>query len=69
VIRTLSKEAWALLGILHRASHGGPPAPIGLSKAYEELKARDLVRQVTPSSIAITAAGEAALRERYLNRS
>ena len=66
MIPVLSSEAWALLGILHRASHGGRPAPTRVSKAYEELKALGLTRQVTSGCAEITTAGEAALRERYI---
>ena len=61
MVPKLSDEAWALLGIIHRASHGGPLAPAGFVSAYAELQAHRLA-----FGLIITSKGEAALRERYL---
>ena len=58
---TVSDEAWALLGLLLRASRGGPRAPAGFDNAYGELQLQGLA-----IGRAITAKGEAALRERYV---
>ena len=67
MIPTLSEEGWALLGVLHRAHHGGPKAPEGFSTAYEELKQHGLAAQTTPDKIVITVAGEVALRRRLFS--
>jgi hypothetical protein len=64
----LSPKAWALLEVLHRAAHGGPPPPPalkGLQKSYEELLALGLVMR-SAERMKITDKGEAALRDRYL---
>lgn len=58
---TLSDEAWALLGMLERAAHGGPPAPAGFENSYAELQRHGLVL-----GTAITEKGEAAWQERSL---
>ena len=63
VVPELSDEAWALLGMIHRASHGGPVAPAGFEQAYAELQAQGLA-----FGAIITSQGEAALRARYLDR-
>jgi hypothetical protein len=65
MIPELSEEAWASLGILHRADHGGPLAPNGFAIAYAELKERGFAVQVAPYQMKITEAGEVVLRERY----
>ena len=57
----LSDEAWALLGVIHRASHGGRLASAGFEHAYPELQANGLAL-----GMIITRKGEAALRSRYL---
>ena len=65
MIPTLSQEALALLGFLHRADHGGPPPPQGLHKGYNELLALKMaIREA--GRIKITEKGESALRDRYL---
>jgi hypothetical protein len=64
VIPKLSATSWALLGVLHRASHGGPRAPAGFLEEYAELRARNFVDDSNPP--AITEAGEAALQEYFL---
>jgi hypothetical protein len=64
VIPTLSREALALLGFLHRADHGGPPPPQGFQKGYNELLALEMaIREA--GRVKITDKGEAALRARY----
>ena len=62
MVPKLSDEAWALLGILHRASHGGPRAPAGFADGYAELRQHGLVL-----GNAITDEGEAVLSARYLS--
>ena len=58
----LSEEAWALLGVLHRASSGGPGAPdTGFEKALAELQGHGLAH-----GRAITSKGADAWRERFL---
>jgi hypothetical protein len=65
LIPNLSPAAWALLGVLHRASQGGPQAPaIEFDGEYAELRGAGLVATSHP---VITEAGEEALRE-YLFR-
>jgi hypothetical protein len=59
----LSPTAWALLGILHRSSNGGPRAPDGFVEEYAELRALHLVE---PLLRVITDSGEAALRDYFL---
>jgi hypothetical protein len=65
VLPQLSAEAWALLGFLHHAEHGGSPPPrISLfEKAYSELLTLDLAER-DRDHIKITPQGEAALLER-----
>ena len=62
MVPKLSEEAWALLGILHRANQGDPRSPVSLEKAYAELQAQGL-----GFGLIITSKGEEALRERYLS--
>lgn len=57
----LSEEAWALLGVLHRASTGGPAPPAGFEKAYAELQSQGFTRGGV-----ITSEGDEAWRERFL---
>ena len=65
VILSLSREALALLGFLHRADHGGPPPPQGFQKGYNELLVLEMaIREA--GRVKITDKGEAALRDRYL---
>lgn len=59
----LSDEAWALLGMLHRANNGGPRPPVGFGNSYAELQVQGLAL-----ANGITGKGDEALRERYLNR-
>lgn len=62
MIPKLSDEAWALLGMLHRASHGGPRAPAGFADGYAELQ-----RNGFAIGNAITDEGEAVLSARFLS--
>jgi hypothetical protein len=66
--KALSPIAWALLGFLHRADHGGPspPALKGLQNGYNELLALNLATHAA-KRMKITNEGEAALRDRYLS--
>ena len=57
----LSDEAWALLGVLDRATSGGPAAPDGFEKAYAELQIHGLAH-----GKAITSKGADAWRDRFL---
>lgn len=66
VVPEMSPGAWALLGMLHRAKHGGPPAPNGFILEYGELQANALIVRVG-SKLMITEKGESALRERFLD--
>ena len=66
MVTDLSDEAWALLGMLHRAFHGGPPSPDGFVDAYSELHALGLATLVTPYKFQITDAGERAVEEHFL---
>ena len=59
----MSPTAWALLGVLHRATRGGPVAPVGSLGAYAELQAHDLIKRVRHSMV-LTEKGETALHER-----
>ena len=61
ILVTLSDEAWALLGMLHRAASGGPPAPDGFKNSYTELQAHGFA-----VGNVITDKGDEALRERFL---
>jgi hypothetical protein len=61
----LSEPAWALLGVLHRARHGGPQPPAGFVEEYAELRKRRLVVDTPARETQINDAGEAALHERY----
>jgi hypothetical protein len=65
MLPTLSETAWALLGVLHRARHGGPRPPKGFIEEYAELRRRGLVADAPSRDPEINDAGEAALRERY----
>ena len=65
----LSPASWALLCLLHRAAHGGPKPPDGggaFHDEFAELRAYDLIKTVC-NSHAVTEAGEAALRGRFLD--
>ena len=62
MVPTLSDEAWALLGVLYRASKGGPAPPDGFEQAYAELQRHDLAR-----GKAITSQGIEAWREHFLS--
>lgn len=66
MIPSLSSEALALLGFLHRAEHGGPPPPRGFEKGYNELLALNLARDDS-DRIRITDKGEARLSARYMH--
>jgi hypothetical protein len=61
VLPQLSDEAWALLGMLHRAASGGPPAPEGFKDAYAELQ-----RHGFALGNAITDKGKEAIHERFM---
>jgi hypothetical protein len=61
MVPKLSDEAWALLGMLHRAVSGGPPAPLGFENSYAELQSHGFALGNT-----ITDKGDQALRERFL---
>lgn len=61
MVPKLSDEAWALLGMLHRANHGGPRAPTGFADAYADLRGHGFAL-----GNAITDKGDEALRERFL---
>ena len=63
MVPALSDEAWALLGMLYRASKGRMKAPAGFETSYAELEEQGLVHGKT-----VTAKGSAAWRE-FLNRS
>jgi hypothetical protein len=65
VIPSLSPEGLALLGFLHRADHGGPEAPQGFQKGYNELLALKLA-SLQANRVKITDKGEGTLRDRYL---
>jgi hypothetical protein len=58
----LSPTAWALLGTLHRATRGGPVAPLGALSDYAELQAHELIKRVRHSMVP-TEKGETALHE------
>ena len=59
----LSEEAWALLGVLYRASSGGPRAPAaGFEKALAELQSHGFAR-----GKAITGKGTEAWLEYFAN--
>lgn len=60
MVPKLSDEAWALLGLLHRAASGGPPAPAGFENSYAELRSHGFAL-----GNAITDKGDEALRERF----
>jgi hypothetical protein len=60
MLPTLSEEAWALLGFLHRTAHGGAMAPRGFEGEYTALEESGLVQHGR-----ITSKGETALIERY----
>ena len=64
MVPALSEEAWALLGMLHRALNGGPRAPEGFKESYAELQGHGFAL-----GTAITDKGETALRERFLSSS
>lgn len=66
MIPSMSPEALALLGFLHRTEHGGPPPARGFEKAYNELLALNLAKNDT-DRIKITDKGDALLRERYFS--
>ena len=61
MVSALSDEAWALLGMLHRAKNGGPRAPEGFKESYAELQNHGFAL-----GNAITAKGDEALRELFL---
>jgi hypothetical protein len=61
VLPQLSDEAWALLGILHRAASGGVEAPLGFENSYAELQGHGLVL-----GRAITEEGVEAIHERFM---
>ena len=62
MVPNLTDEAWALLGMLHRAAAGGPPAPLGFENSYAELQHHGFV-----VGKAITDKGDEVLRERFLS--
>ena len=62
MVPALSDEAWALLGVLHRAISGGPPAPLGFETAYAQLQEHGLVIGKT-----ITSKGREVFSERFLS--
>lgn len=62
MVPALSEEAWALLGLLHRAASGGPPAPAGFEDSYAELQGHGFAL-----GKAITNKGDEVLRERFLS--
>jgi len=61
----LSSTAWALLGLLHRSSHGGPDAPGGFEDECADLRANHLAMRNAQGVMQITADGETALRGRF----
>ena len=63
LVLRLSAEAWVILKALHRARHGGRPAPSGWYPAYAELLRHGLAEHVGYKCV-ITHAGEAAVRAR-----
>ena len=70
VEKDLRAEEWALLGIIHRQTHGGPRAPdatsVAFSDAYATLVARQLIEHSDVRSLwVITDNGEALLRAHY----
>ena len=61
MVPKLSEEAWALLGMLHRASSGGPAAPAaGFETALAELQRSGFAR-----GRVITSNGTEAWREYF----
>jgi len=58
----LSDEAWALLGILHRADTGGPYPLLGFEQAYGELQAGHLAATDTSGRKRVTPEGGEALK-------
>ena len=64
MVPKLSEEAWALLGMLHRAASGGPSAPVGFANSYAELQSHGFAL-----GKAITDKGDEALRERFFSSS
>jgi hypothetical protein len=62
MVPNLSEEAWALLGMLHRANNGGPPAPVGFENSYAELQGHGFAL-----GNAITDKGDEVLRERFFS--
>ena len=64
----LDPEAWALLGFIHRYTHGGPPAPsssTSFGDAYATLASNRLIEHAGERGWDITDGGESALRVRY----
>lgn len=63
----ISPAAVALLGVLHRAKHGGPPPPGGMDTEYNELLTFGLATFIGNRPF-ITIDGERALREHFAGR-
>ena len=67
--KDLDPEAWALLGFIHRYTHGGPPAPgansTSFADAYATLISHRLIEHVGDRGWVITDDGDRALRLRY----
>ena len=65
----LDPEAWALLGFIHRYTHGGPPAPgetsTSFGNAYATLISHRLIEHAGDRGWVITDDGDRALRLQY----
>ena len=68
----LDPEAWALLGLIRRYTHGGPLAPGATSPsfgdAYATLISHRLIEHAGERGWVITDDGDRALRLRYTER-
>jgi hypothetical protein len=72
VEQDLDLEEWALLGFIHRYTHGGPTAPgptsPSFADAYAILIGQRLIEHAGDRGWVITEHGDRALRLRYAER-